>query len=219
MNMQEWEIAAQRFPCMELKNPQGEATGTWITCVARLAFEKLTTPEDGKHSCALIFPPNADLAPLFDAAKRTAAAKWGDKAASMGLRSPFKPQPEVAGKYDGFSADGGFYINCGSKFAPNFYAADGKSKLTLSSDYLWSGCYVRAGLTCYTYDKDPQGKPVKPGVSFGLSFIQFIAVGDKFSGGIDPTEYLQPVTGIVGSTTSAPQAANGAAKPIVGALF
>lgn len=223
MNMTELEMMATKYPCEELRKPTGESADRWITCPAVFAFDKVTAPEDGKFSCALIFPPAANLLPLKEAATRTAAAKFPNVAqllAANKFRTPFKLQADMAGKYEGFNSSGEF-INASSKFAPDFYAADGRTKLTVSPDILWAGCIVRAGLTCYTYDKDGNGKAVTPGVSFGLAFLQFIAAGEKLSGGINPADYLKPIEGLATPSMPAAATANGAAapKPITGALF
>lgn len=217
MNDADWAMMAGKYPCQELKKPTGESTDRWLTCVTKLAFAPKTMGlEDGKWSAALLFPANVDLSALKEAAGRVAVARWGDKAGAMGLRTPFKEQSELAGKYEGFGTSGVF-INVSSKFVPEFYAADGRTMITLSSDVLWSGCFVRAGLTCYHYEKDAQGKAIKPGVSFGLAFLQFIAEGEKLSGGINAADYLQPIAG-VGATPAAAAPAQ-ASAPISAPLF
>lgn len=232
MNVAEWEMLARNNPCRELKDQQGNSTGGWLTCVARISFVKFPD-ESGKYTCVLIFPPNGDLAPLFECARRAAVDKWGERCASMNLRSPFKNQSEMAAQGYGGFANEGYFVNLSSKNAPKFFAADGRSQLTLSPDLIWSGCYVIACINGYTYDKDKEGKPIKPGVGLGLRWLQFVTAGEKLGGGLDPTEYLQPIVGL--PATAAPAPAPAAAsmfapapaaaapaapmKPIAGALF
>lgn len=235
MNEAEWNMQASRYGCFEAKDAHGGSKGVFVTCPVRLSFQHLTKPDDkGKFNAAFLFPQSADLTVLMNAARAAAIAKYGDVSRiPKTFRSPFKDQSELADKYEGFAKDGSLFINASSLYAPKFYAADGKSLLSLTDDLLWDGCYVRAGLTVYTYDKDKEGKSVTPGASFGLSFVQFFSYGDKLSGGIDATEYLQPIEGVTssapvnaqtmsmpaGAMNGAAPAATAAAKPKAGALF
>ena len=205
------DMLVQNYPFVALKDQHGAPNGVYLTGVARMAFAKLAEPDDkGKYGCALIFPASYDLGVLKQAASDAATAKWGPAAATMKLRSPFKAQADMAAKYEGFGQTG-FYVDAYSKFL-QLYASDGKTKIEPRGDIIWSGCWVRAGLTTYTYDKDGQGKPVTPGVSFGLSFLQFVCSDEKFSKGVDAAEYLTPIAGLPGSVPAA--ASNGVAGPV-----
>ncbi len=186
-----------RYPPLRLKGEDGNPSGDVRTGIARAAFVKMG--ENGKFRLCLMFPAGADLAPLAAIAREAGAGKWGDKVKAMNPRWPIKPQDANALKYQGFVA-GAFYIEASSKFAPACMAADGKTKLPLDPDVIYSGCYVRCVVNAYPYGgpgvKDPQGNPIAAGISFGLQSVQKIADGEKLGGGRNAADDFDAIEGV-----------------------
>jgi len=149
-----------------------------ITPQAILSYPHLFEPQavdggDPKYSVALVFTADADLSELKQAAIATAREKWGDKADDMirngTLRMPFRNDVESKG-YD--EVDGVVFINARSNRKPGVVssAADpqtGKPMPLDNPEELYAGCFVRASLRAFAYDKSGN-----KGVSFALNNVQ-----------------------------------------------
>lgn len=125
-----------------------------ITPKARLNYFHGFTPRPGPsggepmYSYVLVFEKDADLTEMKNAAWVAAQEKWGDKAKTMKLRSPFRPNSDREGQ-EGFPP-GGIFITCRSNTQPQ-YVDEGKRPIT-SADELYSGCYARAALFAHAYE-------------------------------------------------------------------
>jgi hypothetical protein len=67
----------------------------------------------------------------------------------------------------------------------------GKARL-MSDDDFYSGCYARATVTAYAYDKSGN-----KGVAFGLQNLQKLADGEAFSGRVAPEDDFEAVEDFV----------------------
>jgi len=124
---------------------------------------------DAKYSVCMLFDSNADLSGLKKICQEAAEEKWGNKIPS-GIRKPFRDAGEK--DYDGFE-DGMTFINASSKFAPGI--VDQNLNGVISEDEFYGGCYARASVTAYAYDKAGNR-----GVSIGLQNLQKMSDGTPF---------------------------------------
>lgn len=162
-------------------------TETLITPKARLAFPALFEArsynnQPAKFSATLVFDKAAQATPEFAklkaAAGAAAKAKFGDKIPKT-LKSPFRDGEEKDG-VAGFNEDDVF-INITSKRKPRVVdrnKVDGKFPDITDEDRVYPGCYVRASVSVYAYDKDG-GK----GVAFGMNNVQFLDDGERIASG------------------------------------
>lgn len=94
-------------------------------------------------------------------------AKW-----PKGMRLPFRKGEEK--DYEGYGPDV-IFVSASSKMKPGL--VDQNVQPILDQNEFYSGCYARATVTCYYYDKAGN-----KGVAFGLRNIQKIRDGEPFSG-------------------------------------
>lgn len=152
---------------------------------ARIAYAntlfEARAPQNGgdkKFSCSLVFYPDVQQTPEF---KNLAAAFIEAKNAKFGkdtkarIKSPFLKADEYPAMGD-FPA-GSVFIRISSKRRPGIVDRDPKREIVDETE-LWSGCWVRATLSCYAYDR-----PENKGVSFGLQNVQKLADGEPLSSG------------------------------------
>jgi hypothetical protein len=146
-----------------------------ITPVARLSFPSLFRPQEGemgggKYGCTLLFAAGADLSALKAAAKEAVVAKWGNKP-PKNLRTPFRDGNEK--ELDGYKDT--IYLRVTCKTKPG--VVDASVQPILDEAEIYPGCYVRASVSCYAYEKSGN-----VGVSFGLNNIQKVKDGERFDG-------------------------------------
>lgn len=149
------------------------------TPAAILSYPALFEPKVGmdggsaKYGCALVFEAGTDLSGLEVAAMEAARAKWGDKAASMKLRMPFRPDDE--GKYGAPRQH--IYINVRSDYQPGIVDGQLNTIGPARSNEIYAGCKVRASLNAYAYDTKGNR-----GVTFGLNNVQKLGDGKRLDG-------------------------------------
>lgn len=133
-----------------------------------------------KYSVRACFPPTADLSKLKAAAAAAAKEEWGDKAAKMTLRSPFRKNEELETPVAGLGDDWiimTFSANEDRK--PGI--VDRKLNDILDEEDVYSGAWYRAQVRPYAYDQ--QGNK---GVSFGLQNVQKLRDDEPIGGGRMP---------------------------------
>jgi len=158
-----------------------------ITPPAMLSYPALLTPRLGPnpkpgdlptYGCTLVFPKDADLTELKNAATAALKERFGDKLQSLlkngSLRIPFRP---VGDKYDEDTY--GYFINVSAKttkpgLVDRYAGPDGKPAPLTDVDKLYPGCMVKAAVSVYSYDNSGN-----KGVSFGLQHIQWWAEGTR----------------------------------------
>lgn len=140
-----------------------------------------------KYSVTMLFPKDADLSAMKNLAKQAVIEKWGpDKAKwPKGLRMPFRDQGEK--EYEGF-VDGATFCNATSKYKPT--VVDGRNQEIIDKDQFYSGCWAKAQINAYAYDKAGN-----KGVAFGLQMIQKRRDDEPLGGRMDPSEVFAPVEG------------------------
>lgn len=141
---------------------------------------------------------------LFDAmvaeAQRAVKEKWADKRPA-GLRNPFRDGKEKA-HLEGYG-DGVIFVKASTTTKPGLI--DGAKQDIISPDEFYAGCYARATVNVYAYDKAGN-----KGVSFGLQNIQKLADGEPFSGRTSAEEDFDATE--APSEEQAPAAAGNAAS-------
>lgn len=169
-----------------------------ITPEARLSFPNLFVPKAGmdgvgepKYSAVLLFPKNADLSALKEAARAAIAEKWGDKKPAN-LRSPFRDGSEK--DLDGYADC--IFVTVSSKQKPG--VVDENVQPILDPNTIYAGCYVRASVRAYAYEKNGNR-----GVAFGLQNIQKMRDGQPFGNFSKPEDDFAAVAGASGKAAPA----------------
>lgn len=143
-------------------------------------FQTTKTPNgQDRYQLTALFEPGENLDALKKLAKEALEAKWGtDKSKHpKGLRSPFRKQSEKAGDYEGFlDDDDAVFINMATIQQPGI--VDANLKDIIDPKQFYSGCYARAEVNAYAYDKSGN-----KGVAFGLNNIQKLRDGERLGGG------------------------------------
>ena len=168
---------------------------------ARLAFARLhkaearkdpkTGAERGKpkFSCTLLLDPsNAEHAATIKAVKadaiRVLNARYGNqeswpkpsKATGMGgLIMCFGNGNDLEKVYDGYKDM--FYIKCSDTNRPLLGNRQGKVVVEGDPQCPYSGCYVNAKISLWSYDNESRG------VNSNIRSVQFVRDGDAFGGG------------------------------------
>lgn len=143
----------------------------------RVAFPSVFQPRsfdggDAKYTVTMLFPKDADLGILREAAKQAMLERWPSKdKRPKKLKNPFLDGDEV--EWDGF--EGCTFIRATSKFAPGII--DRAKKPITTEERFYAGCYARATVNAFAYDTAGNR-----GVAFGLQNLQFLRDGEPFSG-------------------------------------
>ncbi len=150
-----------------------------ITPRFRAAFARVFKPEafaegqDAVYSITMLFPKGeADISELKKVAIAAKKDKWGDKAPKK-LKTPFKDgDAEEYSDYDGF--EGCIVVRATSKWAPGI--VNRKLQNITDESEFYSGCWARATVQAFAYDK------IGKGVSFALQNLQKLDDDDPFAG-------------------------------------
>jgi hypothetical protein len=162
-----------------------------ITHEFRVSFPAMFTPkafenQEPKYSIVMLFDKKVDLSKpstnakgqalgvsMKEAAANAATEKWGDRSKwPKNLRLPFRDGSERA---DTPGYEGMIFISSSSKNQPGL--VDQKRQPILNERDFYAGCYARAQLIAFAYDKAGN-----KGVSFSLQNVQKLRDGDPFSG-------------------------------------
>jgi hypothetical protein len=173
-----------------------------LTGEFRVSYPSLFVPtsmqenQEKKYSIVMLIP-KTDKKTLEALEKLVIAAgreKWKDfdtllkqvkPDGSKVLRLPFKDgdlKKEVAG-YEGH-----WYMSATSKQKPGL--VDQNVQPIISQEGFYAGCYARAEVTAYAYDKAGN-----KGIAFGLQHVQKMRDGDPFTGRSKPEDVFSAVGG------------------------
>jgi hypothetical protein len=140
-----------------------------------------------KYGVTMLFDEKARKTPQYQAMQNLAVAalkeKFGDKIMPDGngwyklktggaLKNPFR-SGEEKGELEGYA--GMVFCAATSKMQPGL--VDASLQRIISEQDFYSGCYARATITAYGYDKAGN-----KGVAFGLQNVQKLRDGEAFSG-------------------------------------
>lgn len=145
-----------------------------------------------KYSVVMLFTPGTDLGDLKKAAVDALQKKWGaDKAKwPQNLRTPFRKheEREKDGKLpEGYEA-GGIFVTATSNDRPG--VVNQQVVKIIDPSEVYAGCYGRATVRAYTYDKGGNR-----GVAFGLQNFQKTDDGESLTGRLKPEDEFKPVEG------------------------
>lgn len=146
----------------------------------RVAFARVFKPEafeEGQtemYSLTMLFPKgDSDLSELKRVAKEAKKAKWGDKPPKK-LKTPFKDgNAEEFEDYDGF--EDMIVVRATSKWKPGI--VNKKLQNITDESEFYSGCWARATVQAFPYDK------IGKGVSFAVMNLQKLEDDESFTGG------------------------------------
>lgn len=153
-----------------------------------------------EYSVVLLFDKKtADLKEMKAAAQTVAVEKFGDKLATIQLRSPFrdgdldKPgRPEFAGT---------IFMTVKSKQRPG--VVDEACVPMFDGSQFYAGCYARATLNAYAYDQ--MGNR---GVAFGLINLQRLRDGESLTNRVNAEDDFAPITPAADLAEDTPQPAS-----------
>jgi len=128
---------------------------------------------DGEYSLIMVFDKPEQLKPLKEAIRKTVAEKW-PKGAPQGLRSPFRDGGEKAAEWGDFLA-GKVFVRAKTKRPP--LVMDQKTANLLDKSAIYSGCYCRASVCPFVYDKAGNR-----GVGLRLNAVQLVRDGEPLGG-------------------------------------
>lgn len=169
-----------------------------LTSEFRVSFPFVIKPQKAmeqgkpdKFALTMLFPKGADLTKLKAAVKAAATDMWGADNAKWpkNLRSPFRDQGEK--EFEGYEA-GATFITATSNQRPGL--VDGKMNDILEEKDFYPGCYARATVRAFAYDKNGN-----KGVSFGLQNVQKTRDGDPLGGRTRPEDDFEPIAGTEGN--------------------
>lgn len=161
-----------------------------VTPEFRVSFPAVFQPkafeqQEPKYSTVMLFDKKTNLSGLKEAAKAAAVEKWGEdqKKWPKNMRKPFRDGDE---KEDSVGYPGTIFVSASSKHQPGLVGPT--LKPILSEKDFYAGCYARAELIAFAYDKAGNR-----GVGFALQNIQKLRDGEKFSGRKDPSTVFDAV--------------------------
>lgn len=158
---------------------------------------------DPKYGVTMLFDATARKTPAFaqmkKLAEQAAKEKFGAKLKPdgngwyVGLRNPFRDGEEKS-DLEGYT--GMVFVSATSKMQPGIVDHD-LSRIISEEDF-YSGCFARATITAYGYDKAGN-----KGVAFGLQNLQKLADGERFSGRAAAEDDFETVDDFVSADESA----------------
>lgn len=150
-----------------------------ITPEFRVSFPAVFQPkafegQEPKYSIVMLFDKKTDLSKLKEMAKKAIEEKWPNvNERPKNLKNPFRDGDIEKPDMQGYK--GAVFISATSKMKPG--VVDASLQPIIAEDDFYAGCYARASVTCFAYDK--MGNK---GVSFGLQNLQKTKDGESFSG-------------------------------------
>lgn len=133
-----------------------------------------------KFSVSMIFDEDAVKTPEFKKIKKAVDSLLKEKFGSLPakqfakLKNPLR-DCEEKDDMDGYD-EGHTFANASTLHRPGIVDKN-RNQIVEEDDEFYSGCYARATITLYSFDK--QGNK---GVAFGLQNLQKLADGEHFSG-------------------------------------
>lgn len=162
-----------------------------VTPKFRLSFPNLNRPksfegQEPKYSVVMLFSKKEDLAELKKMAAAARDAKWPDaKKRPSNLKNPFRDGDVERTDTDGYA--GHIFITASSKMKPGVVDKNCQPIMDIENE-CYAGCYCKARLTCYAYDKAGN-----KGVAFGLQHVQKVADGEPFNGRMRAEEAFEVI--------------------------
>lgn len=158
----------------------------------RVSFPTLKTPkaafenQDPSYSVQMLFPKSSDLTALKKIVGQVIRAKWGEDKTKWpkNLKTPFKDGNEKnLENYKDMTV-----VEARSKMKPGL--VDKKLNEILDASEVYAGCWARATVTVYAYDK-----AVNKGVAIGLQNVQKLRDDTAFSGKKNAKDDFEMIAG------------------------
>jgi hypothetical protein len=165
--------------------------GSVTTGEVRLAFndlfKKRKYDEDSREvfSCVLLFPPDYDLAPIKKMLRDAVFSAFGKDAKLSDRGYPLK---ECHGEYDGYD-EGWHSMRCSNGYPIQVVDQNVQPLMDLDGSVIFSGCYIRANLSPYTWHNKKGGK----GVSVNVNALQLLRKGESLTGRKPADELFEPI--------------------------
>lgn len=151
-----------------------------VTPVFRVSYPSVFEPSamegntDKKYSVTMLIPKTENIDALKALVIKARDDKWPDPAKRpKNLRSPIRDGDLEKPDVDGYK--GCWFITARNKSRPGL--VDQKRQPILSVDDFYAGCFARASVTAFGYDKSGNR-----GVALSLQNVQKVKDGDPFSG-------------------------------------
>lgn len=125
------------------------------------------------YSLCMLFPKSTDLTPIKKAIQEVIDATWPDKSKRTKLWIPLRDGDAEKGEREEYQ--GCVFANAKSKRKPG--VVDAQLNLITSDEEFYGGCYARATIVVYPFEKSGN-----KGVAFGLNNLQKSRDGERFSG-------------------------------------
>ena len=153
------------------------------------AFNKLS--QKNEYSLEALFKKGENLDVIKKACENALVKKFGpDKSKwPKGLKNPFRDQAEKAkeGKLPDGCEAGAIFLRLKSEKKPG--VVDQNTQPILEDQKIYAGCYVRAHINAFAYQKG-----ANVGVSLSLNHVQLVADGEPFSGRPQAETAFTPVS-------------------------
>ena len=144
----------------------------------RVAYPEVFEPQqykgkgEYKYSVTMLFDEEqVDLGAMRDLATAKIREKFGSSVPKK-MWNPFRSGTE---EKDNEDFEGMTFIRASSKFSPG--KIDQNCSEITDPDMIYSGCYMRATLSCYAFNQESKG------VAFGLQNLQLLANGQALASG------------------------------------
>ena len=166
-----------------------ESTNRVITAPVRVAFPNLFVARAAPGATrelfglTMLFPPDYDLAPIKQAIKIAAIAKWGE--VPKGLKIPLRKAEEKS-QYAGYEV-GWSFANATSQYQPG--VVDEATTPVTNPDKVFPGCWVRCYVNVYAWQHPTGGR----GVSFGLNAVQYVRADERLDGRVSAVDVFEPI--------------------------
>lgn len=162
-----------------------------VTPKFRVSFPAIIKPkafenQEPKYSVVMLFDKATDLAGMKLAASNAATEKWGpDRKDWPKFRYPtFRDGDDERAHVQGYANT--IFVTASSKNQPGL--VDNALCPILAEADFYAGCYARAELIAFAYDKAGN-----KGVGFSLQNLQKLGDGEKFSGRKDASAVFDKV--------------------------
>ncbi len=161
------------------QKPKNEASPLIKTPEFRLSYPHIFKPtsfegQDPKYTVTMLFPKTTDISALKEAAQAAVIKSWPDEAKRpQNLRHPFRDGDAEKPGVEGYI--GAIFVKASS--SRRFPVFDRNNQPIQDESLIFAGCYCRAVLSVYTYNK--MGNV---GVGFGINGLQYVRTGDAFDG-------------------------------------
>lgn len=190
---------------MATKQPQPDFNTKILTPIFRMSYPHLfethynELAKRDQYDIVMLFDKKDKtlLKPMYDLMAQVAKFRFG--ANIKGLINPIKDgDTSVNGsgaliKEKNPTYEGMMVLNCWTKNKPGVASTqrDSKGKLILiqDSDEIYGGCYGRAEINCYAYEKGQNR-----GIAFGLIHVQKVKDGDPFGNRSKPEDAFASVS-------------------------